>query len=134
MAEMHEPLGQQEDRAHVRDAALLRISRTRRWMLAGAAALSAGLAVLASALLPGKSFGAGSSRTASSASASNASVTPPLPAPANAGQLGLRPGGQAPESAPTPVAPQPQPQAPAPQPAAPAPAPSGGGAVVSGGS
>jgi hypothetical protein len=118
----------------VRDAALQRISRTRRWMLAGAAALTAGLAALASALLPGKSFGAGATHHAQAAASTSATATPPLPAAANAAELGLTASGQAPQSAPAPSAPAPQPQAPAPQPAAPAVAPSGGGAVVSGGS
>jgi hypothetical protein len=136
MAGIQEPIRQGgSDRALVRDAALLRISRTRRWMLAGAAVLTAGLAALASALLPGKSFGAGSKGNARNvpATAANPTVTPALPAPANADQLGLQPPGQAPQSVP---APQP---APAPQPSQPAPATqpapsSGGGAVVSGGS
>jgi hypothetical protein len=97
-------------------------------MLAGAAALTAGLALLASALLPGKSLGAKSRAVAKAttvARATSSSVTPPLPAPANAAQLGIQGSGVA--------QPLPAPQ-PAPQPqAAPQPAP-GGGAVVSGGS
>jgi cell division septation protein DedD len=116
------------ERARVRDAALLRISRTRRWLLAGAALLTAALAALASALLPGKSLGAKSHTVAKSpitTSATSSSVTPPLPAPANAAQLGIQGSGAA--------QPVPAPQ-PAPQPQAePQPAPSGG-AVVSGGS
>jgi hypothetical protein len=129
------PVRQQSDAALVRDAALRRISRTRRWMLAGAAALTAGLAALASALLPGKSFGAGATHHAQAAASTSATATPALPAAANAAELGLTASGQAPQSAPAPSAPAPQPQAPAPQPAAPAVAPSGGGgAVVSGGS
>lgn len=115
-----------DDRTLARDAALVRISRTRRWTLAGAAALTAGLAALASALLPGKSFGAGSRSTALSAAAG-----PALPAPADAAQLGVGGSGQAPQSVPAPqAAPQPAPQPATPQPAA----PSGGSAAVSGGS
>jgi hypothetical protein len=126
---------QQSDATLARDAALRRISRTRRWMLAGAAALTAGLAALASALLPGKSFGAGTTHHAQATASTSSSATPPLPAPADGAQLGLTASGQAPQSAPAPSAPAPQPQAPAPQSAAPAPAASGGGgAVVSGGS
>jgi hypothetical protein len=117
----------QTNRALVRDAALARISRTRRWMLAGAAALTAGLAALASALLPGKSFGAGSRSTAQSTRAIAANSPPPLPAPANAAQLGISSAG----SEPAPV-PQPQPSAPAPAPAISG--DGGGTTAVSGGS
>jgi hypothetical protein len=120
--------------ALARDAALTRVSRTRRWMIVAAAALTAGLAALASALLPGKSLGAkahSSAVVSTRPAAGPATGTPQLPSPAGAAQLGLGGDGQA-AQAPTPseqAAPQP---APAP---APAPAPSpGGGAVVSGGS
>jgi len=113
-----------------RDAALTRISRTRRWMIAGAVALTAALAALASTLLPGKSFGAKGTATRSSSGpvATTAGTgTPQLPAPADAAQLGLQgPSGAPQPSAPEQPAPQPAPQA-NPQPA---PAP----AVVSGGS
>jgi hypothetical protein len=129
MTGFQEPTTGPADRALARDAALFRIRRARGWMLAGAAALTAGLAALASALLPGKSLGAGSHRVARSAAATSA-VTPPLPAPANTAQLGISAPGQAPQSLPPPP-PAPQP---APQPSQPQPAPSGGGAVVSGGS
>jgi hypothetical protein len=124
--------------ALARDEALGRVSRTRRWMIVAAAGLTAGLAALASALLPGKSLGAKSASTvAASTHVAPASPTgtPQLPAPASPGQLGLQGSGQAPQAAtPSPqAAPQPAPvQQAAPQPA---PAPStGGGAVVSGGS
>jgi hypothetical protein len=108
-----------------RDAALARISRTRRWVIAAAAALTAALAALASALLPGKSLGA---KTAGHATTTRSSTgTPALPVPASAAQLGLEGPSSTPQSSPAP-----QPAAPQP---APAPAPSGGGgAVVSGGS
>jgi hypothetical protein len=88
--------------------------------------MTAGLAALASALLPGKSLGA--NRTAASAAqtaSSGAPGTPGLPAPATGAQLGL----QGPSAAPTP-APAPQQSQPSPQ-AAPS---GGGGGVVSGGS
>jgi hypothetical protein len=128
-----------------RDAALARISRTRRWMLAGAAALTAALAGLASALVPGKSLGA-KTRSASVAprtttKSSSSSVAPSLPPPAGASALGLQGSEQSSgssgdsssaSSGSQAAAPQPAPQ-PAPAPA-PVPAPSGGGAATSGGS
>lgn len=115
--------GTHADRTALRDAALIRISRTRRWTLAGAAALTAGLAALASALLPGKSFGANAhtGSTAARPATSNPSGTPALPAPANAAQLGV---GQSSQSSTPPPAPAPAPQA---QPAPSAPAAVSGG-------
>lgn len=136
MARVQEPsAGPRAELARARDAALRRISHTRRWTFAGAAALSAGLAALASALLPGKSFGAHRTSTTVRAPATSSTVTPPLPAPATAAQLGITSSGVSqqgsapqPQAAPQPVpAPQPAPQ---PQVSAPAPAP----VVVSGGS
>ena len=125
MRELHRQAGDQADRALLRDAALARIGRTRRWMLAGAAVLTAALAALASALLPGKSFGAGSH--AAPAAPTNSAVAPALPAAANAAQLGLSSAGGGSGQAQQAPAPAPAPQ--------PAPSPAGGGAaVVSGGS
>jgi hypothetical protein len=123
-----------------RDAALRRIGRTRRWLLVATAALTAALAALASALLPGKSLGPKShiATTAPARAASvPATVTPQLPAPATGAQLGLgdpsgTSSGQAAQSAPSsPPVSQTAPQ-PAPQTAAAA--SGGGGVVVSGGS
>jgi hypothetical protein len=127
-----------------RDAALGRIVRTRRWLLAGAAALTAALAALASALLPGKSLGAkvhSKSATSQPVARRSNSSTPRLPPPAGAAALGLRSGDSGTDNsgAGNSGAQAAQPQ-PAPQPApAPAPTPSGnsgggGGGVVSGGS
>jgi hypothetical protein len=137
MARPEEPLTGRHEAALERDAALGRISRTRRWMIAAAAALTAGLAALASVLLPGKSLGAKSPSTPTApaqTAAASSSSTPALPAPADPGQLGLQGSGQAPQAlTPAQQAQQAQQQAqPAPA-AAPAPS-SGGGAVVSGGS
>jgi len=117
-----------EDPIRVRDAALRRISRTRRGMIVAAAGLTAGLAALVSALLPGKSLGAKSAALvpATHAAAAPITVTPALPAPASASQLGVGSAGQASQSLPPP------PVAPAPAPAqsasaAYAPAPVSGG-------
>jgi hypothetical protein len=126
-----------------RDAALTRISRARILMLVLAVLLTALLAAVASALLPGKSL-ASSKPTGWEASATSLvgsgatnhsdGAAGRMPAPAGPAALGL----QGPSQAPTAVAPTqttpPQPSAPPVQ-SAPAPAaPSGGGAVVSGGS
>jgi hypothetical protein len=139
-----------------RDAALIRVSRTRRALFVGAAALSAGLAVVVSAVAPGRSLGAKPTFRAAvtTASVTGASSTQPrpvrMPPLASPGELGL----QSPDAAPSQLsggssgsgptsqqatpAPTQQQAAPAasqaaPAPAASAPAPSSGG-VVSGGS
>lgn len=143
--------------ATLRDAALERVSRTRRWVIAGAALLTAGFAGLVAAVAPGRTVSRSPSGTAS-ASAPGASTTgasssgagssiPKMPPPASAGELGLASpnSGPSPDNQPsqpqtqTQSAPQPQqPSAPSqPQsqpsvPAAPAQPPAGG--VVSGGS
>jgi hypothetical protein len=126
-----------------RDEALGRLVRVRRGVIAGAAALTAGAAALASAAVPGRSLNthaasrvAGVSVKAKTPSATTSPRMPPLASPS---QLGLGASGSGTPQAPTPSAPTPQattPPAPAPQPPAAPPqaAPSGGGAVVSGGS
>jgi hypothetical protein len=134
-----------------RDAALARVGRTRRWLLAGAAALTAGLAALASALVPGRSLASKhpttTTGTTGPAKTPTRKTEPALPPPASLTQLGL----QAPSQAPQPAAPQAdpsqqsapaQPAAPAqpqpqPQPSAPSQSSgssSGSGAATSGGS
>ena len=112
-----------------RDAALARVSRTRRWIIAGAAALTAGIAGLVSAVAPGRTLASKSAvRTGASTGASaSSSAIPQLPPAAGAGSLGLEGSAQSPQSVPSAPATPPQPAAPAPQ-------SSGGGAVVSGGS
>ena len=125
-----------------RDEALGRVVRVRRGVIAGAAALTAGAAALASAAVPGHSLSAhrasraGASVKAKTPSPSTSPRMPPLAPPS---QLGLGASGNVTPQAPTPPAPTPQattPPAAAPQPPAAPPqaAPSGGGAVVSGGS
>lgn len=137
-----------------RDAALIRISRTRRALFVGAAVLSAGLAAVVSAIAPGRSLGAkptlrtGASSSAVSTTASiagaaatrsSAAQMPPLASPS---ELGLQAPDAAPQAAPSQSAgasgagSTSQQTAPAQQAAsqpAPAPAPASGG-VVSGGS
>lgn len=134
-----------------RDAALERVSRARRWVIAAAAALTAAFAALVSTVAPGRTLGAraqartlGSTRTL--AQVVTSTRMPPLASP---GDLGLQGPSQAPQAdssqqvAPNPtqqVAPNPSQQV-APDPSqqaasapAPAPASGGSGAVVSGGS
>jgi flagellar protein FliO/FliZ len=132
-----------------RDAALSRVSNTRKLVAAGAAALTAGLAWLAATATPGRTLGTtGQSRSAgvtpapNSGSSSASQSLPPLASPSD---LGLQGPGSAPSaaSAPSPapadqsqvapdqsqVAPAPSQAAPAqsaPQAAAPAPVVSGG--------
>jgi hypothetical protein len=75
------PKRQGEDAARLRDAALRRLSLTRRWIIAGAAALTAGLAALVSAILPGKSLGAKSPASAVPTAASGGSQSASSPDP-----------------------------------------------------
>src|SRR5437764_5460245 len=81
-----------------RDAALNRIGHARRWLIAGPAALTAALAALASALLPGKSLGAKSHPASpapkASTQASSPSAAPALPPRAGAAALGLGGGDE----------------------------------------
>jgi hypothetical protein len=120
-----------------RDAALARVSRTRRWVIAGTAALTAGSAALVSVVAPGRSLAskqpAGAAAVAHSSS-SSASAIPRLPPAANPSTLGLQGPDQPPQSIPSP--PQESSPAPSAPQSAPQPAPqsSGGGGVVSGGS
>jgi hypothetical protein len=121
-----------------RDAALVRVSRLRRWTIGGAAALTAGFAAFVSAIAPGHSLGA--RRAASGESAARGAATAPrsarLPPLASPGQLGLQGPSSNPQPAPSPTqsAPAPTQQAPpAPtQQAAPAPAPAASGATSGG--
>ena len=88
-----------------RNAALQRVTRTRRFVIGGAAALSAGIAALVSAIAPGHSLGAnkaaagGTESSSSNASTARASVTPKkMPPLAKPSDLGL----SGPPSGPTP--------------------------------
>ena len=138
-----------------RDEALGRVSRARRWLILAAAALSAGVAALVSAISPGHTLGAkaqaqtlgtASGTGSSSAAAQNtgSATMPPLASP---GDLGLQGPGQNPQPGPDPsqsqqASPDPsQSAAPQPDPAAQAAAAAAAAAqaqapaqVVSGGS
>lgn len=86
-----------------RDAALLRVSHARRWMIAGAAALSAGFAALVSSIAPGHTLKSKSS-SAGTATASRATAAPVktynrMPPLASPGDLGLQGPRSAPQSA-----------------------------------
>ena len=141
--------------ALARDAALQRVGRTRRWVIAGTAVLTAGFAALVSAVAPGRSLaskaqprteastatasGTGSTGTGSAGTGStrSGSAIPSMPPPAGAGSLGLQGPDQAP-SVPQQSQPQSDPSAPqsAPSQAQPqsAPAPAPAAPAVSGGS
>jgi hypothetical protein len=128
-----------------RDAALARVRRTRRWVIAGAAALTAGFAALVSSVAPGRSLTSKSevraeASTGSSSARAGSSAVPRLPPAANPNALGLGGSSQQPQTTPSqpqnsqPAQPtQPAPPASPPQ-SSPAPPSSGGGGVVSGGS
>jgi len=126
--------------ALARDAALARIVRTRRWVIAAAAALTAGIAALVSAVAPGHSLAAKSKTApsgdvASASTSSSGSGIPRMPAPASAGDLGLQGPSQAPSPAPSPSpSPAPEQQQPQSIPSQPPSSDGGGGPVVSGGS
>jgi hypothetical protein len=136
--------GNQSRAALARDAALARLSRTRRWVIAGAAVLTAGFAALVSAVAPGRSLASkksssGTETEAASASSSargSSSAIPRMPPPANPSELGLQGPSQAPSSVPDQSQSQQQQSAPSPAPSAAPPQSSsgGGGPVVSGGS
>jgi uncharacterized membrane protein YgcG len=102
--------GNQSRAAVARDAALRRVTRTRRWTIAGSAALTAGFAALVSAVAPGRSLTPKSqARTEASTAqpssrATGSSAIPNLPALATPSDLGLQGPDQAPQS----VAPPPQ--------------------------
>jgi len=124
--------------ALARDAALDRISRTRRWMIIGAAGLTAGFAALVSAVAPGRSLASKSSTgtetptaSASARGTTSGSSIPSMPPPAKSGDLGL--GLQGPEQAPSSDQSQPQ-STPPPQQSDPPQAPPSQGPVMSGGS
>jgi hypothetical protein len=102
-----------------RDAALRRVSRVRRWTLAGAAGLTGGVTALVSAVAPGHSLGAKHRSLAGPVTTSAARTThPKMPPLASAGALGLQGPSEAPQAAPAP-----QQSSPAPTQATPTPAP-----------
>ena len=120
-----------------RDAALARVGRTRRWVIAGSAALAAGFAALVSAVAPGKTLKASgraeaAAPTRSTPSSGRSSAIPAMPPAASAGDLGLQGPDQAPAAAPPPQNIPSQPPPPSSPPSSSS--SGGGGGVVSGGS
>jgi hypothetical protein len=130
-----------------RDAALARIGRARRWLIAGAAGLTGGLAAFVSATAHGHTLRKGAVSPASTRStgpSTNPARMPPLASPSSLGLQGPDQNPQPSSSGPSQAqssapsqsqssSPQPQSQAPAASTPSPAPAPSSSG-VVSGGS
>jgi hypothetical protein len=114
-----------------RNAALVRIRRTRRWVIAGTAALTAGFAALVAALAPGRSLASKSPAATEVASAGGKSATgasgrsatgartassvPQLPPAASPGSLGLQGPSQPPQAASGPPQSQSAPSSPPPQ-------------------
>ncbi len=92
-----QPLAQLE-----RDAAIARISRTRRWLIVAAGALTAGCAALISAVAPGRSFAAHSAKGAAASPArpvtTSARPSAKLPPLEGAQALGLGGPAQAPQA------------------------------------
>ncbi len=122
-----------------RDAALLRIVRTRRFVIAGTAALTAGFAAVVASIAPGRTLHrtAATTPTGARTTARRATASLTMPPLASPGDLGLQGPTSVPQSVnPTPQQ-QPQQQAVTPDPtqqAAPAPSAPVAPAVVSGGS
>lgn len=83
--------------AQQRDAALLRLGSARRWVIAGAAGLSAGFAALVYLLAPGHSLTSARAATPQEGSSTSTLTSqrgqPQLPAPAGPAALGLAGGG-----------------------------------------
>jgi hypothetical protein len=80
---------------HTRDAALNRLSRINRWLIAGSVVLTGVLSEVAASAFPGKTIKAGS------ASKSKGSTAHPSTSTSTTTTAPLRPPAQAPESAPT---------------------------------
>jgi hypothetical protein len=79
---------------HTRDAALNRLSRINRWLIAGSVVLTGALSEVAANAFPGKTIKAGAARKPKGSTAHPSTSTSTTTAP-------LRPPAQAPESAPT---------------------------------
>jgi hypothetical protein len=129
--------------ARERDAALQRVSRTRRWMIGAVAALSAGITALVSSVAPGHTLkkNANARELTTSGTATQARTATRMPPLATPSDLGLQGASSPPQASSAPsgstpaptrsVAPPDNSQAAAPQAPAPAPAPA---PAVSGGS
>jgi hypothetical protein len=110
MGQRSQPLAQLE-----RDAAIARVSRTRRWLIVAATALTAGFAAIISAVAPGRSFAAHSATAKAGAGAGQAAVRNPpasagnkLPPLEGAQALGLGGPAQAPQASAPPASSQSQ--------------------------
>jgi hypothetical protein len=128
-----------------RDAALARIGRARRWLIAGAAAVTGGLAAFVSATAHGHTLHKSTvlpTRTRATGTSSTRVQMPPLASPSSLGLQGpvqdpqSSSGGSSQAQSGSSSSNQPQSNpSPSPSQAAPAPSPApSGGAVVSGGS
>jgi hypothetical protein len=91
---------ERDSAAWQRDAAIGRVSRTRGAVIAGAAGLTGGFALLAAALAPGHSLGA-TTHVAASTARTSSNRQPTMPALANPATLGLEGQGAAPASPPS---------------------------------
>ncbi len=84
-----------------RDAALARVRHARGWAIAAAAALTVAVAVLVSAIAPGKSFAKAARRSIRLEALYAHIPLPPLPPVANPYSLGLQAPGGPPSPAPS---------------------------------
>ena len=71
----HRAAGPGERTANARDAALRRLSRAKRWLLAGTATLTGVLSVVAASAFPGKSAKSATSGTASQQAAASSTAS-----------------------------------------------------------
>jgi hypothetical protein len=117
-----------------RDAALVRISYARRWLIAGAAGLTAGLAAFVSATAHGRTLKKGAVVAVPAPNSSSSSTTVQMPPLASPTSLGLQGPVEDPQPSSSGSA-QTQSSSPSQSQAAPTPAPSSSSsAAVSGGS
>jgi hypothetical protein len=118
-----------------RDAALARIGRARRWLIAGAAGLTGAVAAFVSATAHGHTLHKGAVVPAPARTTGSSSTSVRMPPLASASSLGLQGPAQDPQSSSGGSgSSSPQSQAPAAPAPSPTPTPAPSGPVVSGGS